>query len=130
LRARAQSDALLVDRIEADALPPHGVARIEAPRGVLCQLGEFLRDLGRGDIVRLYVESSTALRDGLLRGGHVDRVRLALSAPLRADSVARIATALRLREPRVVVYGDDVLIESDVDRRARLDCATNEGACR
>jgi pyrimidine deaminase RibD-like protein len=129
LRERNECDALLVDRIEPDALPPHGVARIEAPRGVLFQLGDFLRDLGRGDIVRLRVESSTLLRDALVRGSHFDRVRLVMSAPPRAESVARIAAALRLSDPRVVVYGDDVLIESDVDRLAQLDCATNEGAC-
>jgi pyrimidine deaminase RibD-like protein len=128
LRARGASDAVLVDRIEADELPPHGVARIEAPRGALLRLGEFLRDLGRGDIVRLRVESSTMLRDALLRGGHVDRVRLLLRAPPRAENVARISAALRLRDPRVVIYGDDVLLESDVDRCSRLDCATNEGA--
>jgi pyrimidine deaminase RibD-like protein/riboflavin biosynthesis pyrimidine reductase len=128
LRARAESDALLVDQIEADDLLPHGVARIEAPRGALSKLGEFLHELGRGDIVRLRVEANTLLRDALLRGSHVDRVRLLMQPPVRAENVARIAAALRLRDPRVVVYGDDVLLESDVDRCARLDCATNEGA--
>lgn len=129
LRERADSDAVLVDRIEADPWPPHGVARIEAPRGVLFQLGDFLRELGRADIVRLRVEAGSVLRDALVRGGHVDRVRLVLSAPPRPETIARIAAALRLTDPRVIALGDDVLLESDVDRRARLDCATNEGAC-
>jgi pyrimidine deaminase RibD-like protein/riboflavin biosynthesis pyrimidine reductase len=140
LRARGESDAVLVDCAAAnDTSEPH-VAHIAAPGAAVfgaapalrscastSQLSEFLRELGRRDVVRLRVESSAPLRDALVRAGHVDHVALALAAPVRAENIARIAGALRLARPRLIECGADFLLESEVKQGAGLGCMTNEG---
>jgi pyrimidine deaminase RibD-like protein/riboflavin biosynthesis pyrimidine reductase len=127
-RAREHSDAVLVDCITArDAANATRVRMIEAPIGALFQLSELLADLGRRDIVRLRVESGAPLRDALVRGGHVDRVVLALAPPVRAECIARVASALQLSRPKLIECGSDFLLEADVLHRSGLGCVSNEG---
>jgi len=88
-------------------------------------LDEVLADLGRRGVMRLMVEGGASLHGALLAEGLVDRLAFFLAPKLLADASAQgistgvgvleIASAARLNESRVRRFGDDLLIEGELD---------------
>jgi diaminohydroxyphosphoribosylaminopyrimidine deaminase/5-amino-6-(5-phosphoribosylamino)uracil reductase len=116
-------------RERARALSERGVELCEVARGERgLDLPAVLRALGQRGVMRLLVEGGPTLHGALLEQGLADYAAVFVAPKILADPAGmplavgtpkpRMADAFALHKPKQRRFGDDVLIEGPLERRA------------
>ena len=100
------------------------VVELSAEKGLI-ELKELLNILGKREVTSVLVEGGNVLFGGLFDHGLVDKVLAFVSpiiiggdeakSPVGGNGVKEVAGALRLKQVKIIEFGDDVLISGYVN---------------